>query len=179
MKILQVLTVLILALAAVSVADAQKRRTTTKRTTTTAKPTAATLPPLEVRAARVKVSNQLSNVSGFVARYGPIADNIEALDADAKARKAKQASIDANEAAKKKVVAAIHGLREGLNNLETEFRTKPDLKKYLLTIQGISQLASEAETTASAGRFVAAGTPLRSIQQKLSDTLNQMPNAEL
>jgi hypothetical protein len=179
MKILQVFTLLLLGLTAVTVADAQKRRTTTRRTTTTAKPKPATLPPLDVRAARVKVENQLSNVTGFVSRFGPIAENIEALDADARARKAKQASIDANEAAKRKVVTAIHGLREGLNNLEMEFRTKPDLKRYLPSIQGISELASQAETAASAGRFIAANEPLKSIQQKLNNTLSQMPNAEL
>lgn len=179
MKILQVFTVLVLGLCAVTVADAQKRRTTPRRTTTTTRPVAATLPPLEVRAARVKVSNQLSNVSAFVSRFGPIAQNIEALDADAKARKAKPASIEANEANKKKVIAAIQNLKTGLVNLETEFRTKPDLRKYLSTIQGISDLATQSETSAMAGKFVAANAPLRSAQQKLNDTLNRMPVAQL
>ncbi|MFN6964576.1 MAG: hypothetical protein ACK4S4_12520 [Pyrinomonadaceae bacterium] len=162
-------------------ADAQRtisKRTTTKRTTTTTTKT-PTLPPLEVRAARVKVSNQLANVTGFVARLGPIAQNIEALDAEARARKLKRESIDKNEADKRKVVAAIRGLREGLVSLETEFRTKPDLKKYLTSIQGISELAGQSEDSAIAGRFVAANAPLRQIQQKLNDTLALMPNAEL
>lgn len=183
MKILQLFTVLMLGICAVSVADAQKR-TRTKRnstTATTSKPrnTVPTLPPLDVRAARVKVSNQLANVSAFVSKLGPIAQNIEALDADARARKAKQSSIDANEAAKKRVVAAIQGLRAGLMNLETEFRTKPDLKKYLSSIQGISDLAAQSENSAMAGRFAAANAPLQTVQQKLNDTLARMPNAEL
>src|SRR2546423_14502283 len=55
--------------------------------------TTATLPPLEVRAARVKVLNQLSNVNQFVTMLGPIAQNIEALDNDARGKRISQKSI--------------------------------------------------------------------------------------
>jgi hypothetical protein len=148
-----------------------KRPATTNR--------AATLPPLDVRAARVKVSNQLANVSGFVTRLGPIAQAIEALDTEAKTKKLNKQSLDKNAADKQKVVTAIRGLREGMVKLESEFRVKPVLKKYLPTIQGISSLAGQAEDSAIAGKLVAANAPLRSIQQKLTDTLAAMPNVEL
>lgn len=141
--------------------------------------TSSTLPPLDVRAARVKVSNQLANVTAFTSRLGPIAQAIEALDNEAKTKRVKQESIDKNAADKQKVISAIRGLREGMVKLETEFRTKPALKKYLTTIQGISDLAGQSETSAIAGKFVAANDPLRTIQQKLNDTLASMPNAEL
>jgi len=146
------------------------------------KPTApktSTLPPLDVRAARVKVSNQLANVTGFTQRLGPIAQAIEALDAELKTRRMNKESVDKNNADKQKVIAAIRNLREGMVKLESEFRVKPTLKKYLPTIQGISDLAGQAETSAIAGKFVAANEPLRTVQQKLSDTLAAMPNAEL
>lgn len=172
---------LLLALAAISLfsfaVQAQKSgKRTTKASTT--KSTAA-LPPLDVRAARVKVSNQQTNVGLFLERLGPIAQAIEALDAEAATKKLKQESLDKNASDKKKVVAAIRGLREGMVKLESEFRVKPVLKKYLPTIQGISELAGQAETSAIAGKFVAANVPLRTIQQKLNDTLAAMPNAEL
>ena len=137
------------------------------------------MPPLEVRAARVKVSNQLYNLKAFVERLGPVAQNIEAVDNDARTKKIKKESIDQNEAAKQKVVTAIRGLREGLMNLETEFRTKPDLRRYLPSIQGISDLAGQSVDSAVAGKFVASVTPLRTVQQKLNDTLALMPNVEL
>lgn len=172
---------LILALAVTTffsmAAYGQKTKRPVKRTTTAPKTT--TLPPLDVRAARVKVSNQLANVSAFVSRLGPIAQAIEALDAEAKAKPVKKESLDKNTADKEKVVAAIRGLREGMVKLESEFRVKPVLKKYLSTIQGISILAGQSEDSAIAGRFVAANTPLRTLQQKLNDTLAAMPNAEL
>jgi len=164
---------------------AEAQRTPTKRPTTRTPPrttprtTTATLPPLDVRAARVKVSNQYHNISAFVSRLGPIAQNIEAIDNEARTKKLRQESITNNETAKQKVIAAIRGLREGLVSLETEFRTKPSLKQYLSSIQGITTLAGQSEDSAIAGRFVAANSTLRSIQQKLSDTLALMPNAEL
>jgi hypothetical protein len=171
---------LLLAIAATllfsSMTSAQTRKRPAKRTTTAAKPA---LPPLDVRAARVKVSNQLANITQFVSQLGPIAQAIEDFDAEAATRRVNKQSVDRNTANKQKVVIAIRGLREGMIKLESEFRVKPALKKYLTTIQGISNLAGEAEDSAVAGKFVAANTPLRTIQQKLNDTLSAMPTAEL
>ena len=158
---------------------AAQKSTTTRPAPTPPRNTTKQLPPLDVRAARVKVSNQLYNLAAFVERLDPIAKNIEALDNDARTKKIKKESIDKNEADKKKVVDAIRGLRDGLVNLETEFRTKFTLKLYLPKIQGISDLASQSLNSAIAGKFVASVGPLRTVKQKLSDTLAAMPNAEL
>jgi hypothetical protein len=173
---------LILTIAATALLGitAQAQRTTTKRPTprnTSARP--ATLPPLEVRAARVKVDNQFTNVSLFVKNFGPVAQALEALDAEAKTKKLSKQTLDKNTADKQKVVAAIRGLRDGMVKLESEFKVKPALKKYLLNIQGISDLAGQAETSAIAGKFIASNTSLKTVQQKLNDTLVAMPKAEL
>ena len=167
------LTIAVTSLVSVAV---QAQKTSAKRSTkTTTKKSTPTVPPLDVRAAREKVSNQQANMGAFLARLGPIAQAIEDLDAEAKAKKLKQEAIDKNELDKKKVVDAIRGLREGMVKLESEFKVKPTLKKYLPMIQGISDLAGQAETSALAGKFVAANAPLRSIEQKLNDTLAAMP----
>lgn len=169
------------ALTAVFTVSAFAQKPSTRRSTRTTptKNVVATLPPLDVRAARVKVSNQLANITLFVQKLGPIAQAIEELDAEAKTKKLKKESLDKNAADKQKVVVSIRNLREGMVKLESEFRVKPVLKKYLLTIQGISDLAGQAETSAIAGKFVAANAPLRTIQQKLTDTMTAMPSAEL
>lgn len=181
MKITRILSLILIGLTALAISAEAQKTTTTKpaRRTTPVSNKTSMLPPLEVRAARVKVSNQLYNLSAFLERLGPISQNIEALDKDARTKKIKKESIDQNEAAKQKVITAIRGLRDGLVSLESEFRTKPDLRKYLPTIQGISDLAGQSIDSAVAGKFVAANAPLRSVQQKLSDTLTAMPNAEL
>ena len=166
----------ILAGAAFGQKTASKKRPPAK--TTPARNT-STLPPLEVRAARVKVSNQYSNVDQFVQRIGPITQSIEALDAESRTRKVSQSSLDLNKATKEKLLTAIKNMRVGIDALETEFETKPALKIYLTRIQGIGELAAQSENLAFTGKFVAAGTPWRTILQKLNDTLTAMPNAEL
>ena len=179
MNITRYLILTVAAIALLSVTAEAQRRTTTKRPPARTTTTPATLPPLDVRAARVKVDNQFVNVSEFVKRFGPIAQGLEALDAEAKTKQVNKQILDKSVTDKQKVVSAIRGLREGMSKLEAEFRSKPSLKKYLTNIQGISELAGQAETSAIAGKFVASNTSLRSVQQKLNDTLVAMPNAEL
>lgn len=156
---------------------AQKKSTSTGRTTSTK--TSSTLPPLDVRAARVKVSNQASNVGQFVNVMGPIAQSIEALDNEAKTRKIAAASAQANDTNKQKLMAAIKNMRAGIETLETEFKTKPALKMYLVKLQGISELAAQSENLALSGKYVSSRDPWKTILQKLNDTLTAMPTAEL
>ena len=153
------------------------KRTTTRRTTPVK--TTATLPPLDVRAARVKVSNQVSNVGQFINIMGPIAQSIEALDTEARTRKVSQTSLDTNEKNRQKFVTAIKNMRAGIDALETEFETKPALKTYLIKIRGVSDLAAQSENLAFTGKYVASRDPWKTILQKLTDTMNAMPNAEL
>lgn len=162
----------ILLLSAAIPAAAQRTKKPAPRPTPT--PVRTTINPI-VAAAKQQVANQLSNVNLFVDRMGPIAIAIENMDKEAQSRRAKKEAIDANELNKKKVIAAIKGLREGLVALETNFRTKPLLSKYLIQIQGVADLCARSEDSAIAGRFVASKDPLRQIAQKLSDTMAVLP----
>lgn len=137
--------------------------------------TTTVIPPLDVRAAREKVEIQLSNVVDFVNKLGPIAQGLEAADADRRAGKLSASTAASIEAGKEKVVDAIRNLKSGLATLESDFRTKTVLQKYLPNIQDITNLAGEAEDSAIAGRFVAAKDPLRAIATKLTDTLAVLP----
>jgi hypothetical protein len=158
-------------------AAAQKRGTS--RPTPRPTPKTSTLPPLDVRAARVKVSNQASNLTQFIKVMGPIASSIEALDNEARTRKIAKASADANETNKQKLMTAIKNMRAGIDALETEFETKPALKIYLPRIKGVSDLAGQSESLAFTGKYVSARDPWKTILQKLNDTLAAMPNVEL
>ncbi|MBK8465405.1 MAG: hypothetical protein IPL32_06200 [Chloracidobacterium sp.] len=171
-KLRFILPLIVLALFVTGV-DAQKKST---KKNTAKKPTAAkTIPPLDVRTAREKVSNQLDNMNRFIDVLGPVAQDIETLDASAKTKRLSKATLDQNEASKQKVVTAIRNFKEGLADLETEFRTKTTLKKYLPSIEGISDLMAESEDLAIAGKFVGSKDPLRQTAKKLSDTLAVMP----
>ncbi len=162
--------VVLLAAGAVS-ADAQRTRTKRARAPKP-KPTPTTVPPLEVRAAREKVSVQLANVTRFVNTLGPVAQAVEDIDAD---RNATRAARNKNEQNKQKIITAIRNLRDGLSELESEFRTKPALKTWLPSIEGITDLTSLSEDAALAGKFVAAKDPLRDVANRLRDTMNRMP----
>jgi hypothetical protein len=135
----------------------------------------AVIPPLDVRAAREKVGNQYENLNLFVDRFGPIAQAIETLDASAAMKRLPQKAVAQNEVNKQRVVVAIRELKQGLINLESEFRAKPSLQKYLAGIQGLTEMGNEAEDLAIAGKFVRAKDPLRNAARKLSDTLALMP----
>ena len=155
-------------------ADAQRKtRKSSAKKTVPAKSTV--LPPLNVRAAREKVEIQLSNVTQFIDLFGPIAQDLDAAQQSPQTGERSQAVTEKNSANKQKVVAAIRNLRDGLSTLESEFRTKPELQKYLPRIQGITDLAARSEDSAIAGRFVASKDPLRDVKQKLTDTLRTLP----
>lgn len=167
---LTVLCVLVLSFA-VSASGQRTRKKPVPR----AKPTPVRAVSPVVSVAKQQVSNQLYNVKVFVDKMGPIAIAIEKADKDAAARRLDKEAIDANEANKKKLIAAIRGLREGLIALETDFRTKPQLLRYAAKTQGISTLCARAEDSAIAGRFVASKDPLRQIALKLNEALAVMP----
>ena len=129
----------------------------------------------DINSAKEKVSNQITNVTRFNSALGPIAQGIQDLDAQAKTKKLDKKASDLNEANKRKVIQAIRNLRAGLAALEVEFRTKPALKRFLLKIQGITDLSAQSEDAAFAGRFTDSGKPLLLVVEKLSNTLAVMP----
>jgi hypothetical protein len=152
-------------------ADAQRKPV---RKTPVKKPP-ATVPPLDVRAAREKVDVQLADVNVFIDKLAATAQNIETADADAKAGRLSAATTKKIEGYKASFVESIRNIKAGLSTLESEFRTKTTLQKYLPTIQGITDLAAHSEDLAIAGKFVAAKDPLRDITKKLTDTLAVLP----
>jgi len=171
MKTIRLFSTILVALTIFAGAAFAQRRPV-RRPVPKPKPTTSTFAsPLDVRTARQKVSNQVENVTRFTDKLGPIAANIEALDSEARTRNISRASLDQNDANKEKVRQAIKNLRAGLVNLETEFRTKAGLRKFLPNIEGITVLSAESEDLAYAGKFTDSRRPLLTVLQKLSDTL--------
>lgn len=176
MRTVQFLMIPLLALGAfVASADAQRRKAPARRPAPRVKTPVRPAVTSAVILAKTKVANQLSNVNRFIDVLGPIAQGIESVDGDAKTKRLPKTVLDQNETNKQKVIQAIRNLKAGLVNLETEFRTKNDLKKYLTNIQGISDLSAQSEDSALAGKLVASKEPLRTIAKKLSDTMAVLP----
>ncbi|MDQ6786458.1 MAG: hypothetical protein M3033_06520 [Acidobacteriota bacterium] len=152
-------------------ANAQKRNPTVKRTTTQA----PTSPSLEIKSSAEKVSTQIKNLSRFIYGFGNVAQVIEDLDKDIAAGRASRNAPDLNAKNKRAVLTTIRDFRAGLAALEVEFRTKPALKNYLFQINGITDIAGNAEDQATAGQFIQSGKTLLLVIEKLSDTLVAMP----
>jgi hypothetical protein len=157
---------------------AQKRKTSARKTTkpavteTTATPDANAT---EIREAAQKASTQLKNVTKFIYLLGSIAQGIEEVDNDIKARKASQSAIDLNTKNKEGVLAALRKLHSDLAPVEIDFRAKASLRTYVPQIGGISDIAAQAEEQAAAGQFKEAGRTLLQVVERLSDTLAAMP----
>ncbi|MFZ1702458.1 MAG: hypothetical protein WBO10_01695 [Pyrinomonadaceae bacterium] len=173
MNNLKLITISFIAVAAFSISTSAQRKPARKPAPKKTTPTLVA--PLDVRAGREKVEVQLANVDRFIDVMGPIAQGIEEIDEAAKSGPLPSETEAKNEANKKRVIAAIRNLGDGLRVLEAEFRSKSELQKYLSTIQGITDLAAASEDLAIAGKFVASKDPLRDVVLKLTDTLVAMP----
>ena len=156
-------------------AEAQKKKSTTRRTTATKTTPTPAVSTLDVKDGANKVSIQIKNVSKFIYVLGGVASGFETADKEAKANKLSKAAIDKNNQDKQTVIATIRNLKAGLAELEVQFRTKPALKPYLLQIQGITDLTTQSEDLAIAGRFMDSGRALLLVVEKLSDTVTAMP----
>lgn len=176
MKIVRITALSVLALSILTfTTEAQRTRRPTPKATPKPTPVRTTPTNTVVSSAKQQVSVQLHNVKVFVDRIGPIAVTLEAMDRDAASRRLTGAKLAEHEQNKKDVISAFAALRTALVTLESDFRTKPQLSQYLPKIQGISNLAGDAEDSAIAGRFVAAKDPLREVTLKLNDTLAVLP----
>lgn len=150
-------------------ADAQRRRPT--RTTTKPKVvTETTIGKTDLKTGAEKVSIQIKNATKFLYVLGSVATGLEQFDKDVRAGKVKP-----NDQHKRDILQSIRNLRAGMIALEVDFRTKPQLQKYLTNIQGISDMSGRAEDLANGGEFVESGKLLLLVVEKLADTLAAMP----
>lgn len=154
-------------------ADAQRRRST--RTTKPKVVTESTVGKTDLKDGAEKVSIQIKNSTKFLYLLGSVANGIEQFDKDARAGKISPEIKAKNEQFKKDVMQSLRNLRAGLVTLEVDFRTKPQLQKYLINIQGISDMSGRAEDLANGGEFVESGKMLLMVVEKLADTLAALP----
>jgi len=146
----------------------QKKRTSAKKTT------AATETTLAVRAGATRVADQIKLLSRFLYLLGGVAKGIESADAAAQRGEASQAIIDQTKRNKAVVRDSIKSMREGLDQLELDFRLKPELQRYYTRLAGSAQGAATAEDEAAAGQFDKSGRTLLTVVNRLTDVLLEM-----
>lgn len=164
----------VLILGPAFTANAQKRKPTAKTPPTPKVVTTNTMAKTEAKSGAEKVSIQIKNSTKFLYLLGGVARVIEDLDREIADGKASRNAPSLNARNKQEVMQSLRNLRAGLNQLEIEFRAKPNLKSYT-QIHGISEMSAKAEDLANAGQFTESGKMLLLVVEKLADTLAAMP----
>src|ERR1044071_3537071 len=80
------------------------------------------------RAARV--ADQIKVLTRFLYLLGGVSKGIEAADVAARAGEATPAQVQQTERSKATVKTSLQNVREGLDQLEIDFRTKPGLQRF-------------------------------------------------
>jgi hypothetical protein len=159
-----------------SVLSQNRQRTTSKRSTqksTRASSTASTATARTSEGA-IRVADQIKVLSRFLYLLGGISKGIEAADAAVRAGDATPAQVEQTERSKATVKNSLRNVREGLDKLEIDFRTNPDLLRYYTRLAGVAAGAATAEDQAAANQFEQAGRSLLAVVNRLTDVLLEM-----
>jgi hypothetical protein len=164
------ITLLTILLLAPSSAFSQTR----SRTSKPKRPTAAqqTQAGAQVRTQGAqRVAEQVKNLARFTYLLGGITNTIAAVDEAAKKNEVSQSGVQQNEQRKATVKTSFRGFREGLDKLEIDFRSTPELQPYYIKLAGVAAGAASAEAQADGNQFDAAGRTLLNVINRLADVL--------
>ena len=171
MKRALILSSILLLLAPAALVAQTRQRTATRRTSQRGR-TDSSQRALEARAnGAARVADQIKVLTRFLYLLGGVARGIEAADAAARAGEATAAQVDQTARSKATVIDSLRNVREGLDNLEIDFRTKPELLRYYTKLAGAASGAAAAEEQAAASQFDQAGRSLLGVVNRLTDVL--------
>ena len=121
----------------------------------------------QTNAARIQLSDQIKNLTRFIYLYGRLSKDLEVVSAQAE-------SADVARRTKASLIANFANLREGLDQLERQFRFTPGLEGSYPRLQGAAAKIEEAEASAAANQFDRAGRQLVEVVSQLTDVLVEM-----
>jgi len=147
-----------------------RKRTTTKSGRSGAAPKASDIQ----RQGAARVADQIKILTRFIYLLGGVAKGLEGVDDAARRNEASPAILEQATRNKATVRASIQSVREGLDKLEIDFRTTPELQRYYIKLAGVAAAASTAEDQAAANQFDKAGRTLLEVVNHLTDVLLEM-----
>ena len=175
MKRALILSIVCLLLSPISLLAQGRQRTTTRRSTPQKSRPDATQKNVDARTDGAShVAEQIKYLTRFLYLLGGVSKGIEAADESARRNEASPAVMDQTEKSKAIVKTSLQNLREGLDKLEIDFRTTPELQRYYINLAGVAAGAANAEDQASAGHYDQAGRSLLDVVNRLTDVLLQM-----
>jgi hypothetical protein len=169
-----ILSIICLLLLPAATFAQNRQRTTNRRSTQKSRPQTPTTAGDARIAGAARVADQIKVLTRFLYLLGGVAKGIEAADAAARAGEATPAQVEQTERSKATVKESLRNVREGLDNLEIDFRTKPELLRYYTKLAGVAAGAAAAEDQAAANQFDQAGRSLLGVVNRLTDVLLDM-----
>jgi hypothetical protein len=125
-------------------------------------------------AGAARVAEQIKILTRFLYLLGGVAKSIETADAAAQRNEASPAIIEQTQKSKASVKTSLRNVREGLDKLEIDFRTTPELQRYYTRLAGVANGAATAEEQAAANQFDQAGRSMLGVVNRLTDVLLEM-----
>jgi hypothetical protein len=150
-----------------ALAQTRGRKTTPARSTTTTFPDKRT-----VGAGRV--ADQIKTLTRFIFVLGGVAKGLEGVDDAASRNEASPAVLEQAKQNKLTVRTSIRKVREGLDQLESDFSSNIELRRYYPRLAGVAAGAAAAEEQAAANQFDKAGRSLLDVVNRLTDVLLEM-----
>jgi hypothetical protein len=147
-----------------------RKRTTTKSTRSSPAPKAS---DVELAGAQ-RVADQIKVLTRFIYLLGGVAKGLESDDIAAQHNDLPPALLEQTKNNKAKVRGNIQSVREGLDKLEIDFRSTPELQRYYIKLAGVASGAANAEDQAAANQFDRAGRTLLDVVNRLTDVLLEM-----
>ena len=148
-------------------APAQKRRGAAARPSRAGSESAAL--------ARARVAERIKLITEFLYVYGGVANEIERTEGEARAAGRGGAELTSlAERSRTTLRRSLGDVRAGLDQLELDFRSTPELRRYYDRLGGVAAAAADAEELAGANRLKDAGRKLLSVVGRLTDTLAAM-----
>ncbi|HEX5709567.1 MAG TPA: hypothetical protein VFX96_19970 [Pyrinomonadaceae bacterium] len=166
------LCLLLVADASAVAAQTRNRRSTPQRRRSTT--TARRADSDAIALGRLKVAEKIKVISEFLYVYGGIANQVEMTETQARSAGAPEdlrALAERSRAALRRNMTAV---RDGLDQLELEFRTSPELQRYYSSVAGVAAGAADAEEMVAAGQIKPAGRKLLQVVSQLTDALAAM-----
>jgi hypothetical protein len=148
----------------------QKSKSSAKRRPRTVAPSAN-----DARnAGATRVADQIKNLTKFLYLYGPVARDIQSVDTAIRNGEASQTAKDQAARNKQSIRSSLINIRDGLDQLEVDFRTNPALQPYYIKLAGSAAGAASAEQDAEAGQYEQSGRQLLNVVNRLTDVLLAM-----
>ena len=175
LKLACTLVLICLLLPSASLAQTRGRRTANKRR---APAPAISAPPesnTALREAKGRVADQIKNLTRFIYLYGRVSNGIETTEDQAKRGGMPSDQVTGLTSRSKATLGnTLKNIREGLEQLETYFRSTPEVERFYGRLAGVAASAADAEDKAAANQLDQAGRSLIEVVNRLTDALLEM-----